>query len=331
MRRPDARAAAGHGRRPGLRRRALAPGVAGQPARPGAASTSRSSSSTTARRTGRARSPTRTPPATTASRVLHVANGGLGSARNVGTEHGSTGDFLGFLDSDDVLPPGALATLARHAGRVGLRLRDRLDRPLGGRRPARAALDAPPAPRAHGRSPPASTPRSSATCSRGTSCSARRSGASRGWSGPRACRYEDQPTTTRAYLAGTFDVVPDVVYHWRIRQDGTSITQQRASVDRPDRPLADQADGPRRRAGVRRPRHVGVLRRPRAGRRPAPLLRRDPRRVRRVVAAAGRRRSATCGASVRWCTAASRRCTGSWAGWSSRTGGPTPSRSCGGS
>jgi CDP-glycerol glycerophosphotransferase len=43
-------------------------------------------------------------------------------------------------------------------------------------------------------------------------------------------RYEDQPTTTRAYLAGTFDVVPDVVYHWRIRHDGSSITQQRASV-----------------------------------------------------------------------------------------------------
>ena len=44
-------------------------------------------------------------------RVVHVPNGGLGSARNVGTE-GVTGDFLGFLDSDDVVPPGALATLA---------------------------------------------------------------------------------------------------------------------------------------------------------------------------------------------------------------------------
>ena len=47
---------------------------------------------------------------------------------------------------------------------------------------------------------------------------------------PEGVRYEDQPTTTRAYLAGTFDVVPEVVYHWRIRQDGSSITQQRASV-----------------------------------------------------------------------------------------------------
>ena len=41
-------------------------------------------------------------------RVLHVPNGGLGSARNVGTEH-VTGDYLGFLDSDDVAAPGRAA------------------------------------------------------------------------------------------------------------------------------------------------------------------------------------------------------------------------------
>jgi CDP-glycerol glycerophosphotransferase len=53
---------------------------------------------------------------------------------------------------------------------------------------------------------------------------------SQGLEWPEGVRYEDQPTTTRAYLAGAFDVIPDVVYHWRIRADGTSITQQRASV-----------------------------------------------------------------------------------------------------
>jgi CDP-glycerol glycerophosphotransferase len=47
---------------------------------------------------------------------------------------------------------------------------------------------------------------------------------------PEGVRYEDQPTTTRAYLAGVFDVIPEIVYHWRIRNDGSSITQQRASV-----------------------------------------------------------------------------------------------------
>ena len=54
---------------------------------------------------------------------------------------------------------------------------------------------------------------------------------SAGLAWPEGIRYEDQPTTTRAYLAGRFDVLPDVVYHWRIRDDGSSITQQRASVD----------------------------------------------------------------------------------------------------
>jgi CDP-glycerol glycerophosphotransferase len=41
-------------------------------------------------------------------------------------------------------------------------------------------------------------------------------------------RYEDQPTTTRAFLEGTFDVLPEPTYLWRIREG--SITQTRASV-----------------------------------------------------------------------------------------------------
>jgi CDP-glycerol glycerophosphotransferase len=53
---------------------------------------------------------------------------------------------------------------------------------------------------------------------------------------PEGVRYEDQPATTRAYLLGVFDVIPDIVYHWRIRADGSSITQQRsASIDLQDR------------------------------------------------------------------------------------------------
>ena len=49
---------------------------------------------------------------------------------------------------------------------------------------------------------------------------------------PEGVRYEDQPTTTRAYLrARRFGVIPEVVYHWRIRTDGTSITQQRSSLE----------------------------------------------------------------------------------------------------
>jgi hypothetical protein len=47
---------------------------------------------------------------------------------------------------------------------------------------------------------------------------------------PEGLRYEDQPTTTRAYLLAQFEVIPDIVYHWRIRDDGSSITQQRGTM-----------------------------------------------------------------------------------------------------
>ena len=43
-------------------------------------------------------------------RVVHTRNGGLGAARNEGLRHVG-GDYLAFLDSDDVLPPTAYADL----------------------------------------------------------------------------------------------------------------------------------------------------------------------------------------------------------------------------
>ncbi|MDQ2624437.1 MAG: glycosyltransferase, partial [Actinomycetota bacterium] len=44
-------------------------------------------------------------------RVIHQDNAGLGAARNAGIAAAS-GEFLAFVDADDELPPGALATLA---------------------------------------------------------------------------------------------------------------------------------------------------------------------------------------------------------------------------
>ncbi len=49
---------------------------------------------------------------------------------------------------------------------------------------------------------------------------------------PVGVRYEDQVPITRAYLeARTFDILPDIVYSWRSRRDGSSITQQKARKD----------------------------------------------------------------------------------------------------
>ena len=43
---------------------------------------------------------------------------------------------------------------------------------------------------------------------------------------PEGVRYEDQVPTARAFLrAEAFDLLPAVVYRWRIREDGSSITQ----------------------------------------------------------------------------------------------------------
>ncbi|HET9999107.1 MAG TPA: glycosyltransferase family 2 protein [Nocardioides sp.] len=162
-------------------------------------------------------------------RVLHVPNGGLGSARNVGTEH-ANGEYLGFLDSDDVLPAGALSRLARRldetgsdfvTGSVARWERDGLHEP-----PWMARLHREPLTGITARDHPEILGDVFAWNKLFRTSFWRAQGLE--W--PEGVRYEDQPTTTRAFLAGTFDVVPEVVYHWRIRQDGTSITQQRAST-----------------------------------------------------------------------------------------------------
>lgn len=165
-------------------------------------------------------------------RVLHVANGGLGAARNIGTEEvldRGRGDFLGFLDPDDVLPPKALSTLAASlaesesdfvTGSI-VRWEDgRLDEPPWMRRlhRERRAITA----REH--------PEILGDVFAWNKLFHTAFWRDQGLEWPEGVRYEDQPTTTRAYLAGVFDVIPEIVYHWRIRHDGTSITQQRASV-----------------------------------------------------------------------------------------------------
>jgi glycosyltransferase involved in cell wall biosynthesis len=165
-------------------------------------------------------------------RVVHVENGGLGSARNVGARHAG-GEFLTFLDSDDVLPPTALSVL------VGTLVESGSDFVTGSIVRWEAPFDD-----SSLHEPP--WMRRLHTLGTGLRIAQRpeilgdvfawnkvfrRSfwdGAGLAW--PEGVRYEDQPTTTRAFMSGTFDVLPNIVYHWRIRDDGSSITQQRASV-----------------------------------------------------------------------------------------------------
>ena len=163
-------------------------------------------------------------------RVVHTANRGLGAARNTGVGH-VLGDYLAFLDSDDVLPPDAYATLVGRLESSGSdfvaasfhRWEDgALDEPPWMRRlhrPERTAITAGDHPEILG------DVFAWDKLFRRTFWDDARLR----W--PEGVRYEDQPCTTEAYLRGRFDVVPDHVYRWRIRHDGTSITQQRSSLD----------------------------------------------------------------------------------------------------
>ena len=162
-------------------------------------------------------------------RVVHTDNHGLGAARNEGIRH-ATGDLLTFADSDDVVAPGAYAALLRQLRRTGadfvtgsvarwegdlleeLPWMRRLHRP-------RAAYVIEQHPEILG------------DVFAWNKLFRRSFWDDAGLAWPEGIRYEDQPATTRAYVAARrFGVVPDVVYHWRIRHDGTSITQQRSSV-----------------------------------------------------------------------------------------------------
>ena len=160
-------------------------------------------------------------------RVVHQANVGLGAARNAGTSL-SSGDYLAFADSDDLVSVGAyerlLATLERSGSDLAVGAVERFDGDRSFMTPLMREN--------HARSTEAATvedlPLMLADVFAWNKVYRRSFWDAAGLSFPVDVRYEDQPTLTRALVeAKSFDVLADPVYRWRIRSDGTSISQQR--------------------------------------------------------------------------------------------------------
>jgi CDP-glycerol glycerophosphotransferase len=162
-------------------------------------------------------------------RVVHTDNHGLGAARNEGVRH-AQGEFLAFADSDDVVVPTAYAGLLDRLrrGKADLATGDiaRLEDGVVSRVPWMSRLH-----------PDDRTltidecPDLLGDVFAWNKLFRREFWDAEGLSWPEGIRYEDQPTSTEAYLrARRIAVTSQVVYHWRLRSDGSSITQQRASV-----------------------------------------------------------------------------------------------------
>ena len=162
--------------------------------------------------------------------VRHEASRGLGAARNIGIDRVDT-EFLGFLDGDDELTPIALERLSGTLAETGsdfiagayVRTRPHGHGYAPGRvQPWTSAATDP----ARLRTDIFDHPAASANIVAWSKIS--RTDLWTDLRFPEGISYEDQIVAQQMYTrARSFDVIPDVVVHWRIRADGTSITQSR--------------------------------------------------------------------------------------------------------
>lgn len=160
-------------------------------------------------------------------RVIHQPNAGLGAARNEGVRR-STGTYLAFADSDDLVVDGAYAAMVASLERTGsdvvigaverLRGDERFMTPLMRENHQQQRLGV----------GIAEAPLVLADVFAWNKVFRRSFWDAAELGFPEDVRYEDQPAITRALVeAKGIDVLTEPVYLWRVRSDGTSISQQR--------------------------------------------------------------------------------------------------------
>ncbi|WP_231445200.1 bifunctional glycosyltransferase/CDP-glycerol:glycerophosphate glycerophosphotransferase [Brevibacterium zhoupengii] len=164
-------------------------------------------------------------------RVIHQPNAGLGAARNRGLDESSS-EFITFVDSDDTVPTGtyerAMRSLQATNSDVCIGSVSRFDQ-RNKWLPFWVHL-------AHDKDRYSTTGQEfpeimwdvfawNKVYRRAT------------WNRlvgrfPEGTLYEDQECTARLFVGGAkLDVLKDVGYNWRLRDDNSSITQQKTSVD----------------------------------------------------------------------------------------------------
>jgi CDP-glycerol glycerophosphotransferase len=160
-------------------------------------------------------------------RVVTRPNGGLSAARNTGVE-AARGEFLTFVDSDDVVAPRAyertITALRSSGSDFAVTHYDRL---VGSeRRPAARWIGV-----AHRVERLACTlddfPAIQVNAVAWSKVYRRSFYDAAGLRFPTKVLYEDQPVSAAAFAAArTFDVLPFVCVSWRVRGDNSSISQQ---------------------------------------------------------------------------------------------------------
>ncbi len=160
--------------------------------------------------------------------VITQSNGGLGAARNTGVA-AAVGDFITFVDSDDVLPARALEVMVASADVTGSDLVTGVVRRFDAERSWKVSLHL----NMFTRYRPAthiferpSLVRDHIVCGK---LYRRDFWEREGLRFPEGVLFEDIELATRAHcLARSVDIVPEAIYRWRRRPGGDlSITQDR--------------------------------------------------------------------------------------------------------